>query len=60
MGSRKSINEKWTHLLTHAETEILVAAIDKDSAKILLMRAMDEISKKMKADVRVRTLTPVT
>ena len=33
---------------------------DKGSAKILLMRAMDEISKKMKAGVRVRIFTPVT
>ncbi len=47
-------------MLTHAESEILVAAIDKGSAKVLLMRAMGEISKKMKAGVRVRIFTPIT
>lgn len=60
IGGRRSINEKWAHLLTHAEKEILVTAIDKGPAKVLLMREIDSISKKMKAGVNVRIFTPVT
>jgi sugar-specific transcriptional regulator TrmB len=60
IGGRKSISEKWSSLLSHAQKEILVAVIDKGSAKILLMRGMEEISKKMKAGVSVRIFTPIT
>jgi sugar-specific transcriptional regulator TrmB len=60
IGGRKSINERWSSLLSHAEQEILVAAIDKGSAKVLLMRGIEEISKKMKSSVSVRIFTPIT
>ncbi len=60
IGGQKTISEKWISILEHAKSEILVAAIDKGSAKVLLMRGMEEISKKMKAGVNVRIFTPVT
>ena len=59
IGGQKAISERWTNLLESAQNEILVAAIDRGSAKLLLMREMDEIQKKMKAGVSVRIFTPV-
>ncbi len=60
IGGQKSISERRTSLLAGAEKEILVAAIDRGSAKLLLLREMEEISKKMKAGVSVRMITPVS
>jgi sugar-specific transcriptional regulator TrmB len=60
ISGRKSIDEKWTQLLSEAQDEILVAAPDQGSARNLLLRAMDEITGKMKAGVKVRIFTPVS
>ena len=60
IGGQKSISERWTGLLASAQKEILVAAIDRGSAKLLLLREIEEISKKMKAGVSVRIFTPVS
>ncbi len=60
ISGQKAISEKWTQLLAGAQTEILVAAVDRGSAKLLLMREMEEISKKIKEGVSVRIFTPVS
>lgn len=60
ISGQKAISERWTSLLTGAESEILVAAIDRGSAKLLLMRGLEEITKKMRAGVNVRIFTPVS
>lgn len=60
IGGQKAMSERWTNLLESAQNEILVAVIDRGSAKLLLMREMDEISKKVKAGVSVRIFTPVS
>jgi len=60
ISGQKAISEKWENLLAQASSEILVAAIDRGSAKLLLMREMEEISKKIKAGVSVRIFTPVS
>jgi len=60
ISGQKAISERWTDLLTGAENEILVAAIDKGSAKLLLMRGLEEIAKKMHSGVSVRIFTPIS
>jgi sugar-specific transcriptional regulator TrmB len=60
ISGQRAIAEKWANLLSHAKSEILVAAIDRGSAKLLLMREMDEISKKINAGVNVRIFTPMS
>jgi len=60
ISGRKTVDEKWRQLLGRAEREILVAAADKSSARTLLMRDMDLISRKMKSGVKVKIFTPIT
>ena len=59
ISGRKAVEEKWRQLLARAQREILVAAADKGSARTLLFRDMDLISRKMKLGVKVKIFTPV-
>lgn len=60
ISGQKAVSERWADLLTSAENEILVAAINRGSAKILLMRGLEEITKKMRSGVSVRIFTPIS
>ncbi len=60
LSGRKVINEKWTKLLSSAENEILVVAMEKGAAQALLLNSIDIISEKMKKGVLVRIFTPIT
>jgi sugar-specific transcriptional regulator TrmB len=60
LSGRRSISERWMKLLNDAQNEILVAIGDEGTGRILLARAVDTLSKKVRAGVRVRVLTPIT
>jgi sugar-specific transcriptional regulator TrmB len=60
ISGQKAISERWNDLLTSAKSEILVAAIDRGSAKLLLMRGLEEITRKMRSGVSVRIFTPIS
>jgi sugar-specific transcriptional regulator TrmB len=60
LSGRRSISERWLKLLNDAQNEILIAIGDEGTGKVLFDRAVDTLSKKIRAGVKVRVLTPIT
>lgn len=60
ISGRKTINERWSKLISSAETEILIAATERDTAQFVISPVLDIISSKMESGVKVNVYTPVT
>lgn len=60
LSGRKTMNERWSRLLSSAESEILIAATEKDTAQFLVSSVADIIALKRQSGVKVNVYTPVT
>ena len=60
ISGRKTIKERWSKLLSSAESEILLAATEREMAQFLISPTLDIISSKKERGIRVNVYTPVT
>ena len=60
ISGRRTINERWSRLISSAKSEILIAATERETAQSLISPVLDTISSKKASGVKVNVYTPVT
>ncbi len=60
LGGRRTIYEKWSKIISFAESEILIVATDRGVVHSLLSRTFDTLQRKLKEGLNVKVFTPIT
>ena len=60
LSGRRTINEKWSKIISYAKSEILIVASDSGVVHSLLSRTFDALQTKLKEGITVKVFTPIT
>ncbi|MGI0081501.1 MAG: TrmB family transcriptional regulator, partial [Nitrososphaerales archaeon] len=60
LSGRRTINEKWSKIISYSEKEILIVATDRGVVHSLLSRTFETLQSKLKEGLNVKVFTPIT